>query len=53
MHDWKGPSATVSPSAATINSATTGITVANASTGVSGTNANLQPSLGVFFIIKI
>lgn len=33
-------------------SATTGITVANASTGVSGTNANLQPSLGVFFIIK-
>lgn len=31
---------------------TTGVTVANASTGVSGTDANLQPSLGVFFIIK-
>lgn len=35
--------------------AATGITVAttNASAGVSGTDANLQPSLGVFFIIKI
>lgn len=34
--------------------ATTGITVATttASAGVSGTDANLQPSLGVFFIIK-
>ena len=34
--------------------ATTGITVAttNASTGVSGTNANLPPYLGIFFIIK-
>jgi microcystin-dependent protein len=34
--------------------ATTGVTVAttNASTGVSGTDANLQPSLGIFFIIK-
>ncbi len=31
---------------------TTGVTVANTSTGVSGTDANLQPSLGVFFIIK-
>ena len=33
---------------------TTGITVAttNASTGVSGTNANLPPYLGVYFIIK-
>ena len=36
------------------DSATTGITVAttNASTGVSGTNANLPPYLGVYFIIK-
>lgn len=34
--------------------ASTGITVAttNASTGVSGTNANLPPYLGVYFIIK-
>ena len=31
---------------------TTGITVANASAGVSGTNANLPPYLGIFFIIK-
>jgi len=37
------------------NTKTTGITVAttNASTGSSGTDANLHPSLGVFFIIKI
>ena len=36
------------------NSAITGITVAttNASAGVSGTNANLPPYLGIFFIIK-
>jgi microcystin-dependent protein len=36
------------------SAATTGITVAttNASTGVSGTNANLPPYLGIFFIIK-
>ena len=36
------------------NSATTGITVAttNASTGSSGTNANLPPYLGIYFIIK-
>jgi microcystin-dependent protein len=32
------------------NSQTTGITLA--STGVSGTDANLQPSLGIYFIIK-
>ena len=38
----------------TTGSASTGITVAttNASTGVSGTNANLPPYLGVYFIIK-
>jgi len=34
------------------SSATTGITVTNASTGGSGTNANLPPYLGIFFIIK-
>ena len=34
------------------NTAVTGISVANASTGVSGTNANLPPYLGIFFIIK-
>lgn len=46
---WEGTS---SPSTST---STTGVTVAttNASTGSSGTDANLQPSLGVFFIIKI
>ena len=33
--------------AATINSATTGITVANSTTGVSGTNANYQPFITV------
>jgi microcystin-dependent protein len=32
--------------------ATTGITVANSTAGVSGTNANLPPYLGIFFIIK-
>ena len=31
---------------------TTGISVTNTSTGVSGTNANLPPYLGVYFIIK-
>ena len=36
----------------TTNTGTTGISVANASTGVSGTNANLPPYLGVYFIIK-
>jgi microcystin-dependent protein len=38
----------------TTGSASTGITVAttNSSEGVSGTDANLQPSLGIFFIIK-
>ena len=37
-----------------VNSAVTGITVAttNASTGSNGTNANLPPYLGVYFIIK-
>ena len=35
-----------------INSAVTGISVSNASTGVSGTNANLPPYLGVYFIIN-
>lgn len=34
------------------NTATTGISVTNASAGVSGTNANLPPYLGIFFIIK-
>jgi microcystin-dependent protein len=38
-----------SPSTST---ATTGISVSNASTGVSGTNANLPPYLGIYFIIK-
>jgi microcystin-dependent protein len=33
-------------------SATTGITVSNSTTGSSGTNANLPPYLGVYFIIK-
>ena len=35
-----------------INSAVTGVTVANSTTGSSGTNANLPPYLGIFFIIK-
>lgn len=34
------------------NSAATGITVANTTAGVSGTNANLPPYIGIFFIIK-
>lgn len=33
-------------------SAVTGITVSNSTTGSSGTNANLPPYLGVYFIIK-
>jgi len=33
-------------------SATTGVTVSNSTTGSSGTNANLPPYLGVYFIIK-
>jgi len=32
---------------------TTAATISVSTTGVSGTNANLQPSLGIFFIIKI
>ena len=42
------------PTTATINSATTGISVSttNTATGVSGTNANLPPYLGINFIIK-
>jgi microcystin-dependent protein len=42
------------PTTATINAATTGISVATSitSTGVSGTNANLPPYLGINFIIK-
>jgi microcystin-dependent protein len=36
----------------TSGSSTTGISVTNASAGVSGTDANLHPSLGIFFIIK-
>lgn len=42
-----GISATNSTSAAA-----TGITVSNSTVGVSGTDANLQPSLGIYFIIK-
>jgi microcystin-dependent protein len=34
------------------NIVTTGITVANSTTGSSGTNANLPPYLGIYFIIK-
>ena len=45
-----------SPLANSSNSAivsnTTGITVSNTATGSSGTNANLPPYLGIFFIIK-
>ena len=33
-------------------SAVTGVTVSNSTTGSSGTNANLPPYLGVYFIIK-
>jgi microcystin-dependent protein len=46
---WEGTSSQAT------TTATTGVTVAttNASTGVSGTGANVHPSLGVFFIIKI
>lgn len=46
---WEGTSSQ------STSTSTTGVTVAttNASTGSSGTDANLQPSLGVFFIIKI
>jgi microcystin-dependent protein len=36
----------------TTATAVTGITVANSTEGVSGTNANLPPYLGIFFIIK-
>ncbi len=36
----------------TIVSATTGVTVSNSTTGSSGTNANLPPYLGIYFIIK-
>lgn len=39
-------------SAANSGSATTGISVSNSTTGSSGTNANLPPYLGVYFIIK-
>lgn len=35
-----------------VQSNTTGISVSNSTTGSSGTNANLPPYLGVFFIIK-
>jgi hypothetical protein len=35
-----------------INSATTGITVANSTTGVSGTNANLPPYYALAYIMK-
>jgi microcystin-dependent protein len=45
---------TLTQTTLSINSATTGITVAttNASAGTSGTNANLPPYLGINFIIK-
>ena len=45
---------TVVGSTVNTTTATTGITVAttNASTGSSGTNANLPPYLGIYFIIK-
>lgn len=36
----------------TVPSNTTGITVANSTTGESGTNKNLPPYLGIYFIIK-
>lgn len=51
-----GPSTTWNPASASINSATTGITVAtsttNASTGVSGTNANLPPYYALAYVMK-
>jgi microcystin-dependent protein len=40
------------PTSPSTSTATTGISVSNASTGVSGTNANLPPYLGIYFIIK-
>ena len=40
------------PSTRSTETAVTSISVTNASTGVSGTNANLPPYLGIFFIIK-
>ena len=43
---------TLAAANAPTNSATTGISVTNASTGSSGTNANLPPYLGIYFIIK-
>ena len=43
-----GGSNTVFPTAATINSATTGITVGVSTTGSSGTNANYQPYITVY-----
>lgn len=36
----------------TVIDATTGISVSNSTTGSSGTNANLPPYLGIYFIIK-
>ena len=45
-----GDTGTTQPAAATTGTAVTGITVQ--STGSSGTNANLPPYLGIFFIIK-
>ena len=47
-----GPSTTLLPQVATINTATTGITVANASAGVSGTNANLPPYYALAYVMK-
>lgn len=43
---------TLAASAANTNSSTTGISVSNSTTGSSGTNANLPPYLGIYFIIK-
>ena len=36
----------------TVSTSTTGISVANSTAGSSGTNANLPPYLGIYFIIK-
>ena len=42
----------IAPSQATIDAATTGITVANSTTGVSGTGANLPPYYALAFVMK-
>ena len=43
---------TTAPTTYTTSSASTGISVTNSTAGVSGTNANLPPYLGIYFVIR-